>query len=441
MKDIEKLRYWCVKILPLVYDDSLSYYEVLLKTTQKLNEVIENYNTIDEYIKELLEKGGYLDKIRQQIAPIIENDWFASGNRDMRQLVWLDGNLYWITKPVQAGNKYIDGVNVARITVEDLINLLKSTVVDSYETTLERASKARNVGDWIWYNHHLAEITKNIAIDELYKENVNFKYITIYEIYLREKKAREDGDNALSNSVNAEKTAREKADEALGKRIDAEALTRESNDNVLRNNINEETTYRRNADNDLGKRIDAEAQSRKTADDALSKRIDNIVLSQDQSVGAVSDKLNTEIRERKEADANFTTQINNLNTKVDLLEPKEKIVVEEVGTQGQTIRNLLQILATTALPKLRAVPLEERYNKVVLYYGSLLLHTYVVTDTSITFTYFQNESTARMHGRTITVSITDAKAIYSQYANGNWTLTDEGAEDSAGRTVRLYYLP
>ena len=185
MKDIEKLRYWCVKILPLVYDNSLSYYETLCKVTQKLNEVIENYNTIDEYIKELLEKGGYLDKIRQQIAPIIEQDWFASANRDMRQLVWLDGNLYWITKPVQAGNKYIDGVNVARISVEDLINLLKSTIVDSYEISLERSSRARHVGDWIWYNHHLAEITKNIAMDELYNENVNFKYITIYEIYLR----------------------------------------------------------------------------------------------------------------------------------------------------------------------------------------------------------------------------------------------------------------
>ena len=441
MKDIEKLRYWCVKILPLVYDNSLSYYETLCKVTQKLNEVIENYNTIDEYIKELLEKGGYLDKIRQQIAPIIEQDWFASANRDMRQLVWLDGNLYWITKPVQAGNKYIDGVNVARISVEDLINLLKSTIVDSYEISLERSSRARHVGDWIWYNHHLAEITKNIAMDELYNENVNFKYITIYEIYLREKKAREDGDNALTNSVKAEKTAREKADEALSGRIDAETSTRSSADEALGGRIDAEASTRSSADEALGGRIDAEASARSSADDALSKRIDNIVLSESQSVGAVSDRLNTEIQERKDADANFTSQINDLNAKVNLLEPKEKIIVEEVGTQGQTIKNLLQVLATTALPKLRGVPLEERYNKLVLYYGSLLLHTYVVTDTSITFTYFQNENTARMHGRTITVSITDAKAIYSQYANGTWTLTDEGAEDSAGRTVRLYYLP
>ena len=41
---IDNLRYWCHKILPLVYDDSLSYYEVLCKTSAKLNEVIASTN-------------------------------------------------------------------------------------------------------------------------------------------------------------------------------------------------------------------------------------------------------------------------------------------------------------------------------------------------------------------------------------------------------------
>lgn len=41
---IDKLKYWCHKILPLVYDDSLSYYEILCKTSAKLNEVIDSTN-------------------------------------------------------------------------------------------------------------------------------------------------------------------------------------------------------------------------------------------------------------------------------------------------------------------------------------------------------------------------------------------------------------
>ena len=34
---IDKLRYWSHKILPLVYDDSLSYYEVLSKMRPELD--------------------------------------------------------------------------------------------------------------------------------------------------------------------------------------------------------------------------------------------------------------------------------------------------------------------------------------------------------------------------------------------------------------------
>lgn len=43
---IDNLRYWCHKILPLVYDDSLSYYETLCKTSAKLNEVIDSTNKL-----------------------------------------------------------------------------------------------------------------------------------------------------------------------------------------------------------------------------------------------------------------------------------------------------------------------------------------------------------------------------------------------------------
>lgn len=41
---IDKVRFWCHKILPLVYDASLSYYEFLCKVCSKLNEVIDSTN-------------------------------------------------------------------------------------------------------------------------------------------------------------------------------------------------------------------------------------------------------------------------------------------------------------------------------------------------------------------------------------------------------------
>ena len=56
--NVEKLtNFKCYKVLPLVYDDSLSYYEVLCKLTNKINEVIESINsTYEEKIKEAVDK-------------------------------------------------------------------------------------------------------------------------------------------------------------------------------------------------------------------------------------------------------------------------------------------------------------------------------------------------------------------------------------------------
>lgn len=55
MKTIEHVRYWCFKVLPLVYDDSLSYYEVLCKVVEKLNEMVDNLNELPPIIEDIKE--------------------------------------------------------------------------------------------------------------------------------------------------------------------------------------------------------------------------------------------------------------------------------------------------------------------------------------------------------------------------------------------------
>lgn len=47
---LSEFRFWCQKVLPLVYDDSLSYYETLCKIANKLNEAITSANTSQENI-------------------------------------------------------------------------------------------------------------------------------------------------------------------------------------------------------------------------------------------------------------------------------------------------------------------------------------------------------------------------------------------------------
>lgn len=50
---IKPFRFWCQKVLPLVYDNSLSYYEILCKVVDYLNKVIEDDNNLVEELAEL----------------------------------------------------------------------------------------------------------------------------------------------------------------------------------------------------------------------------------------------------------------------------------------------------------------------------------------------------------------------------------------------------
>lgn len=52
-KDIGSFRFWCQKVLPIVYDDSLSYYELLNKVVQYLNDTIENVDLVGEDMAKL----------------------------------------------------------------------------------------------------------------------------------------------------------------------------------------------------------------------------------------------------------------------------------------------------------------------------------------------------------------------------------------------------
>lgn len=53
MTGLKRFDYWCYKVLPLVYDDSLSYYEILCKVVGYINQMIEEDKSYVEDIEEL----------------------------------------------------------------------------------------------------------------------------------------------------------------------------------------------------------------------------------------------------------------------------------------------------------------------------------------------------------------------------------------------------
>ena len=52
-KELKPFRYWCQKVLPLVYDDSLSYYELLCKVVDYLNKTMEDVDTLHDDVTDL----------------------------------------------------------------------------------------------------------------------------------------------------------------------------------------------------------------------------------------------------------------------------------------------------------------------------------------------------------------------------------------------------
>lgn len=76
-------RFWCQKVLPLVYDDSLSYYELLCKVVDYLNNTISDvstltaeFNTLKEYVDAHLSDANIDALIDGQIQKYIDNGTF-----------------------------------------------------------------------------------------------------------------------------------------------------------------------------------------------------------------------------------------------------------------------------------------------------------------------------------------------------------------------------
>ena len=68
MRDLPYFKFWCMKVLPLVYDDSLSYYEVLCKVVKYINDLIASD-------KEIV---GEIDKLKADMVTVQE--WIETFN-------------------------------------------------------------------------------------------------------------------------------------------------------------------------------------------------------------------------------------------------------------------------------------------------------------------------------------------------------------------------
>lgn len=101
IQGLSNFRFWCQKVLPAVYDDSLSYYELLCKVIDKLNEVIAKSNEQSEVINLL---ASELMRLKLEFDKFKNSGFWDYYERLLER--WLDENIYKLLEKIIQNGVY-----------------------------------------------------------------------------------------------------------------------------------------------------------------------------------------------------------------------------------------------------------------------------------------------------------------------------------------------
>ena len=161
-------------VIPVAYDDSISYYEMVSKVIEVMQQYIETssisyadpiqWDITKQYPRNTVvvtvNGDGYLSTQPVPIGIDIDNEDYwtkignfselwgsvklaitpvdeklkttANANRNINDLVWLNNDLYVILKPMDAGTRYIEGTNCAKTTIAERLHYILSLKVAKY---------------------------------------------------------------------------------------------------------------------------------------------------------------------------------------------------------------------------------------------------------------------------------------------------------------------
>ena len=138
-KQVGPFHFWCQKVLPAVYDDSLSYYELLCKVVASLNDVITNTNQNTTDLRKLYEAytllqdwvNHYFDNLDIQTEVNARLDQLLSDG-ELSELVGvaLERYLVVVNEAIERQDKKIDDAINAQNTKIDNNNALVVNVTE-----------------------------------------------------------------------------------------------------------------------------------------------------------------------------------------------------------------------------------------------------------------------------------------------------------------------
>lgn len=166
-----------------------------------------------------------------------------------------NGNAYLSVRPVPSGVSLDRTEFWTKIgNFDELWADVKRAITPNDEGHSPTATADRDVNDLVWINGSLVRVTKAMTAGDAYVPGSNcvssstnevlHYLITAFNEGLRaEQTAREDADRDLQTAIDTEKQTRKDADSDLQTAIDNEKQTREDADTQLQNNIIQMQTY------------------------------------------------------------------------------------------------------------------------------------------------------------------------------------------------------
>lgn len=191
---LQPFHFWCQKVLPLVYDESLSYYEVLCKLSEYIEDVIKRLdtlendlpNTINSIIDSKLEsfKKEFATMFEQEIANIRKEftDLQAKIEQELKE--YEDATTEKIQKMLNEIKTFEDKINSEIIA----INLNISKIIEDFSNYKKNMDKIFEINMQElkkYIDEHITEITR-LYVKDPYDGQIKDVQIVLNEIVKRQ---------------------------------------------------------------------------------------------------------------------------------------------------------------------------------------------------------------------------------------------------------------
>ena len=218
----QPFRFWCQTVLPLVYDDSLSYYELLNKVVYYLNNVIADvanvednaqalltaYNQLQDYVNHYFDNLDVATEINNKLDSMVADGSFAIIVNPLISASvtdWLTNHVDPVGSAVMVDNSLsITGAAADAKVTGDKINLCfrpatAELITDqNYSTVLPDANNAENNRSYFVGSSVTSEMTQHLPVYDRRGVLLNFNgmknsrhgfmqfYVTQFAIYFRQ---------------------------------------------------------------------------------------------------------------------------------------------------------------------------------------------------------------------------------------------------------------